>query len=44
MLLANGAGFCTVSVAGPLVADPVEFDTVTVNTAPESPVVAGGVV
>ena len=44
MLLAKGAGACTVRVAGPLVADPVGFDADTVNTAPLSPVTVGGVV
>jgi hypothetical protein len=37
------AGRRTVRVAGPLVAEPAEFATVTVNTAPLSPASAGGV-
>jgi hypothetical protein len=44
MLLAKGAGLCTVKVAPTLVTDPAAFDTTTVNTAPLSPVTVPGVV
>ena len=43
-LLATGGGRRTVRVPGPLVAEPAEFDTETVNTAPLSPATVGGVV
>jgi hypothetical protein len=42
-LLASGGGSRTVRVAGPLVAEPAEFDTVTVKTEPLSPATVAGV-
>jgi hypothetical protein len=44
MLPATGAADWTVKVAGPLVTEPAEFVTITVNTAPESLVEVAGVV
>ena len=44
MLLASGVVVCTVRVAGPLAIAPAEFETVTVNTEPLSPIAAAGVV
>jgi hypothetical protein len=43
-LPAMGAGVGTVKVALALVTDPAAFETVTVKTAPLSPVTVGGVV